>query len=396
MIQSWNIHLSSCCINVKDKLGSRLNLNDLSSIIRQQSTTGHFLHEKQGRTFCQAGIYFRHRSATNPLDKIYGLLGIIDDAESISVDSDAHERFAREILTNTRRLDLFSHLVQGSAASGPSGVKGLPSWVPDWDCEFNTFHHSSVNTNIRVRTLDRFNACGSRDYDPWHGDPPGSLRLCGIVFDEIMAISSSIHNNLSLGFEEVLRDWRTMAQIETNPDKQCPSGETVLEAFWRTLSLDLSCSMITNSDNDTVFRKRAEPSDRLIHDAFWFIALLELHGIPIGDILPESFQNRIDGNLFNQNVYQTIFERRFFLTKMGYMGLGLDGILEGDKVCVLAGGRLPFILRDIKPALNPNENLERGNIFRILGDAYLHGIMDGEAMKKVDEGREKLQTFELR
>ncbi|KAL7932806.1 hypothetical protein V8C35DRAFT_306825 [Trichoderma chlorosporum] len=189
-----------------------------------------------------------------------------------------------------------------------------------------------------------FNACGSHDYDPLHSDIPRSLRLRGLVFDEIVTISSSIYTNLSLFAGEVLQDWRTMAQIETNPDKPYPTGETVLEAFWRTLSLDISCSRISCSGTGTPF-KRAESNDRSIHDTFWFIALLNMHSIPLNNTLPETFQNRLVGNLFNQHLDQTIYERRFFLTRTGYMGLGPDGLLEGDKVCVLAGGRLPFILR---------------------------------------------------
>lgn len=42
----------------------------------------------------------------------------------------------------------------------------------------------------------------------------------------------------------------------------------------------------------------------------------------------------------------------------------------GDEVWVLFGGRVPFVLR-------PNE---AGSTFSMIGDCYLHGFMDGEAM----------------
>ncbi|EHK99557.1 hypothetical protein M7I_4570 [Glarea lozoyensis 74030] len=46
------------------------------------------------------------------------------------------------------------------------------------------------------------------------------------------------------------------------------------------------------------------------------------------------------------------------MTKKGYMGLGYDTVKEGDIVAVVMGGEVP----------------------------YVHGIMDGEVMKGVENG----------
>jgi len=48
--------------------------------------------------------------------------------------------------------------------------------------------------------------------------------------------------------------------------------------------------------------------------------------------------------------------------------------MEGDLVAVLPGGKVPYILRSHIP-----ENTSSGRQFTVLGDAYVHGIMDGEA-----------------
>ncbi|KAF2811387.1 uncharacterized protein BDZ99DRAFT_497166 [Mytilinidion resinicola] len=54
-------------------------------------------------------------------------------------------------------------------------------------------------------------------------------------------------------------------------------------------------------------------------------------------------------------------------TADGYVGM-VPGITEiGDRVAILKGGKLPFILR------------ERGSDWELIGDAYIHGIMKGEA-----------------
>lgn len=45
--------------------------------------------------------------------------------------------------------------------------------------------------------------------------------------------------------------------------------------------------------------------------------------------------------------------------------------MPGDKICVLAGGKLPFILRPLEP------NTSR---FKLVSECFVKGIMDGEAM----------------
>lgn len=65
---------------------------------------------------------------------------------------------------------------------------------------------------------------------------------------------------------------------------------------------------------------------------------------------------------------------RFFITAppFGLMGLAPIDAEVGDAIVVLAGGRAPFILRTV-------ENTDEGKIYwRLIGDSYVHGIMDGE------------------
>ncbi|KAI0544290.1 hypothetical protein F4679DRAFT_565561, partial [Xylaria curta] len=62
---------------------------------------------------------------------------------------------------------------------------------------------------------------------------------------------------------------------------------------------------------------------------------------------------------------------------------------------VLAGGRLQFILRTKTGLREASGSLNSKNVCTIIGDAYLHGIMDGKAVRKIDEGNESFQTFKL-
>ncbi len=66
---------------------------------------------------------------------------------------------------------------------------------------------------------------------------------------------------------------------------------------------------------------------------------------------------------------------RFCRTMNGYLGLVPLATEIGDVICIVYGSCVPFVLRpckDIKGA------------FRPVGQCYIHGIMEGEAMKMKD------------
>jgi hypothetical protein len=63
-------------------------------------------------------------------------------------------------------------------------------------------------------------------------------------------------------------------------------------------------------------------------------------------------------------------QRKFVTTEKGYLGLAPDQVQVGDVVAVLYGGELPMVLRPT------NKTKE----FQFVGDAYVHGIMNGEVL----------------
>ena len=72
-------------------------------------------------------------------------------------------------------------------------------------------------------------------------------------------------------------------------------------------------------------------------------------------------------------VHAVAFGRRIFITEdKGKIGLGPSGMGQGDLVCILYGCSVPVILR---PVANGSEDR-----FKIIGEAYIHSIMNGEAL----------------
>jgi hypothetical protein len=61
---------------------------------------------------------------------------------------------------------------------------------------------------------------------------------------------------------------------------------------------------------------------------------------------------------------------RMIRTREGYIGMGPVSAAVGDEIWVLRGARVPFVLRP-----------RAGGDYQVIGEAYVHGIMHGEALK---------------
>jgi hypothetical protein len=71
---------------------------------------------------------------------------------------------------------------------------------------------------------------------------------------------------------------------------------------------------------------------------------------------------------FVNAVMRLSIARKMCITSTGYLGRVPHGSVPGDKICILFGGSIPFVLRE----------RDDGD-FTFIGEAYVHGIMDGEA-----------------
>lgn len=84
-------------------------------------------------------------------------------------------------------------------------------------------------------------------------------------------------------------------------------------------------------------------------------------------------------------VYGTCHTRRLFTSHKGYLGMAPEEAQEGDLICILLGGEVLFVLR-----------MDDEGHFYLIGECYVHCIMDGEAMREVEEGRISLQDFVIK
>jgi hypothetical protein len=88
-----------------------------------------------------------------------------------------------------------------------------------------------------------------------------------------------------------------------------------------------------------------------------------------------------DFNLFlcRNRVTEACINRRLIKTQQGYLGISSMEAKPGDRVCILFGSQVPVVLR------------ADGENWKVIGEAYVHGIMDSEALR----GDPKARTFVL-
>ena len=68
--------------------------------------------------------------------------------------------------------------------------------------------------------------------------------------------------------------------------------------------------------------------------------------------------------------------RRFGVTSKGYMSLFPQTTHIGDEICVISGGHIPFVVRR-----------QSGDDFQLVGECYVHGIMNGEVLHMTELSR---------
>lgn len=367
-------------------------VQDLVSF-QEQSTKGNL-------PFDEVASQFRTRRATDPRDKVYGLLGISQGVSTASIDYrlspvQVFEATTREFLDNRKNLDLLIHCTElaKSRSHRITTTAGLPSWVPDWGVSDVSVKPDGDVYLIAFRTalLDAYNACGQLGYTPSDASQEGTLCVSGIFCDSIERVGSRVRDSALSWDPETIFDWRSMISIDQDPSQPYRGGDTISDAFWRTLCLDVEAGSVLQM-NPASKTKRTGPRDESIYMVFWYRELLAHYEFPQPDVV----RNAAEIDIFHAHISHATARRQFFVSREGFIGLGPPDTKVGDKICVLAGGKMPFILRDLEEGERGKNKSEPGTYCRLLGDAYVHGLMDGQAVKVVEDGTRELETFKLR
>ncbi|KAL1614312.1 hypothetical protein SLS54_009879 [Diplodia seriata] len=100
---------------------------------------------------------------------------------------------------------------------------------------------------------------------------------------------------------------------------------------------------------------------------------------PVEDVYIETtrfiLQSRMDLELLSAS--PKVLQRAFFRTKNQHIGLGPNWAQKQDEIWLIQGAKMPIVLRPL-----PNGH------YIWIGEAYIEGIMYGEAIPFAEESRE--------
>lgn len=332
------------------------------------------------------------------LDKVYGLLAIMEPSisEQVVVDyrlqpSVLFSRVAQLFIKHTKSL-----LILRSGT--PWSQSSCPSWAPDWTCE----------GRIREKLLPvlRYAADGGRSAEYTFSADGRLLTAKGIIVDRIEGLGPlqsikdtmrqpKIAFNSAYGSNASTRDALHRAIVGDRDghmaDLRAPVGGPLPLLY---LPTDQRSAM-------TEFKQRgwgefAIQGDRYEEWSGWRTSNDDLELGRFGR-LGDMFTDTIPADANCETLWHAFLRfrnmssgRTFVTTSGGRFGWVLenqrdaDGTLQaqrGDLFCVLFGCEVPLVIRRCD------------NNYEILGDGYIQGFMEGEALQAVEDG--KLSAEEL-
>ncbi|KAH7388923.1 heterokaryon incompatibility protein-domain-containing protein [Cadophora sp. MPI-SDFR-AT-0126] len=318
--------------------------------------------------------------STYAIDKVYGVLGLVceEDAASIPIDygieaADHYQRIA-EMQLRTAGLSVLYHCTKSAHIS----TVGCPSWTPDWSqpCYHSSYLKLGYKCSAAASSTSQFRV-----------ERP-ALIARGRIVDTVRVVElmRTIPAGINPEQEQAAEPHTTILETEeTKPIKE----DTILPGdaksdtemnhdivnnrtwFPNVMKIAFPDSIITPDLYETLWRTcccnkttDGEVPGAEFAESFgeWTKAMM---GLKLRDF--REFQRR--GRKFMESFSLYCNNRRFFRCEGGRLGWGPDQVREGDVICILHGAMVPFVLRSVGQ-----------DRFEIIGDAYVHGIMDGEAM----------------
>ncbi|EON64457.1 hypothetical protein W97_03688 [Coniosporium apollinis CBS 100218] len=419
----------------------------------------------QGLKILDVLVLARGFYASDTRDKIYALLSLAGDTDQVNnlppnmrpdyakPAVQVYTRFTRGWIDQNRSLDIIS-LVDFYTRPGYSpcfDFVNLPTWVPN-------FYEAQFTERI-LGQVRGFRASAQSRVIVHPSTLEESLCIQGIHFDKVAGVLPTefphsydkVDDVVTHLLLEVVRAlWLFTVENVATP---YPTGEDILEAYLKTLICNtdrfdkyedppqaLDTDLLATPVSQPIHYHDVSPSSRSpdsnpdsstqslapIDQADLPRSISARPGYTGSEILfadfaaswhtfdpsfsslPPSYQSLLQaiapyGSSFDFGVLVGSFclKRTFFVTAKGYLGLGPHLTQIGGHVVLLAGGKVPFILRT---GIDKSESgAEAGTEakepwFYFIGECYVHGIMDGSAWEEAERNRDEfpLRVFDIR
>ncbi|KAL8869664.1 MAG: hypothetical protein Q9174_004098 [Haloplaca sp. 1 TL-2023] len=327
----------------------------------------------------------RHFQVTDPRDKVVAILGVHGDPNpelkalsdrSLSTAQVYHRTALYLIGTPDDLPFLFAH----AGLQRQAGPSEMPSWVPDWYADNSTLNERPLYDFRRTSYW-----AGGHHVDCMIGvvsDHPLYPRqlACPGFCDHRIIKWSNVAGDPTRPTPKMNIAWYESARMCLESSEPLIYQHQTEEAFARTLLVD-----------DLYEGNNALPGTATIEDAVTTlqaaIAILK-----VIDSDGEISDNVMVGTTTAQvrtcvmQVAAATRNRRFAITDTGYMCLVPSCAEIGDLVAIFPGCPTPFTIRlDSKP--ETSEHGLQQICARLVGDTYVHGLMDGETMMEAAQTR---------
>ncbi|KAK0512097.1 hypothetical protein JMJ35_005225 [Cladonia borealis] len=307
---------------------------------------------------------------SNPLDRVYGLLGLLDSEElirSIDIQYDwepwqGYLHFCKVYIERDPDLALFS------MAGSRSKPKELPSWCPNFDsmphvgsiyCDYSGFCAGikpGGPRNSRIQTSATSN----------------TITVPGFRMDRVKAVTRATHP-----LPNSITPWKGPTGQAAKHEQYHLECLNVFKEAYPAMATDLQALLRSLVAGHL---SRYQPLPAIDFSAVHFKLLDTWTAMASGGAIPRSSAKglAVMGQWLGALSVQAF--RRFFVTEAGRVGIGSGSIEKGDHVCVFYSAGPLFLLRYVDPDA-PAE---------LVGDAYVDGLMDLENMPGDTRGEDEV------
>lgn len=383
--------------------------------------------------------YTGDSAVTDPRDRVYSVLGLATEPDRMMVGVPTYRldvetlytNLVREFINTWSSLDIicFAELFRFPER----GSHSLPSWVPDWRVQIQTYEVPLLVSQSARKHIGNFRPARGRSDPPnpavyaATGDAPPrffisrdgrQLTCSGIVLDYIDGlgpvpgqeedpslglIQSTSPANVSkppeahrqqTNLDEIINSLVRCMSVNRQDRYLCV--ETPIDKF-RTELFHLFTSTAQTSDDQTLsicydwFFQWLHASDSLqirgtsIHDTLSRVTKAQtatttttttITTEPPIDLEAPAPQNRLASRLLDTTALHQM-RKRLVTTAGGMLGMGPRWARKGDVVCVLHGCHVPVVLRRAGVG-----------VFEFVGECHVDGMMNGEVMLLGREVRE--------
>lgn len=313
---------------------------------------------------------WRFRFATDPRDKIYGLLGLCDAGRLPQTElCDYNHSAPRVFSTLTRELILDMKELKPLIPYPRPDVANLTPNMPSWAMDLQSNRCSDVPTLwFQMPFYDIYRAdegLGQVNLEMIQSEPRYEvLRLEGFRIDKVAHVEKGYRKELDDEViyettEPLLRPWYDVAMRESTDDSsQAQTCDDIATSPYLNFGYNRREAFLKLVLGDFIRGRDRELVDDDLKAA-WDLLNLEL--------------THVDGDI-RYTAYNMMVNQSMFITRNGLMGLGNRDVRAGDEVWIFKGGKVPFTIR-------PLDTDEEGGGYYSHGHCYVQGIMKGEVAK---------------